>query len=439
MTSIVTDSRSNSVDPTLTQLVSSTNNNNNNNNNIPQPTSLPMSSHSENNMTTHTLEEQTPVRNEGEDEQQELNMHDREEDIIDLSPASSISFQVPPSPLEDIDEDQDDDDDNDDNNDIDEEMIIQLDPTMDLHWGATHNSPNSNSIEIEIRPASSSSTGTHRLLWPHRRSSTILSNLETIAAFTRSVVESRISASSIPEEGAPSTSSRPATTTVDEKTQAELRKKIMDIQRDPAIGSSEKASMIQKLMSSKWHGSQTTSNQSESTEEDLVTTFHIVGSVELAKELVHCTKCNICMTIEFMDTHKCIERNLDCTICGVYMFTSTTTVIFMPCGDCIHAECHKEYLKTSYQCPTYCKALVDMSAYYQKLDSLLAEQRMPPTSFQSYSAMTVRSSPEFPITSCITGATNVKVTTPSFSRLSGEGSPSLMLQTRRRHRCCCWL
>ncbi|KAI8892153.1 hypothetical protein BC833DRAFT_558280 [Globomyces pollinis-pini] len=45
----------------------------------------------------------------------------------------------------------------------------------------------------------------------------------------------------------------------------------------------------------------------------------------------HCDKCNVCMAITLKDNHKCIERNLesDCPICGEFMFTSTTTVMFM--------------------------------------------------------------------------------------------------------------
>ncbi|KAF9404412.1 hypothetical protein BGZ94_004194 [Podila epigama] len=100
----------------------------------------------------------------------------------------------------------------------------------------------------------------------------------------------------------------------------------------------------------------------------------------LGQDYFHCKKCNVCMNISFKDDHKCIERNLecDCPICGEYMFTSTTTVMFMPCGHCIHSKCHEEYIKTSYQCPTCWKALGNMSGYYAKIDSLLAEQTMPP-------------------------------------------------------------
>ncbi|KAG0357876.1 hypothetical protein BGZ54_000141, partial [Gamsiella multidivaricata] len=221
---------------------------------------------------------------------------------------------------------------------------------------------------------------------------------------------------------------------VDEKAQSELRRKIMDIQRDSTISFTDKAGMIQKLMSSKWHGSQrSTESQGdgsvEATADDLRKTFHneeqgqlgckhyirgcklkadccgkwfncrfchddasdhaIIRSETktmlcmhcqtvqaaaqtcnsckaclathycdicklwdddskksiyhcddcglcrigqgLGKDYFHCRKCNVCMNIQLQGNHKCIERNLecDCPICGEYMFTSTTTVIFM--------------------------------------------------------------------------------------------------------------
>ena len=51
----------------------------------------------------------------------------------------------------------------------------------------------------------------------------------------------------------------------------------------------------------------------------------------LGRDYFHCKKCNVCMNIQLQDNHKCIERNLecDCPICGEFMFTSTSTVIFM--------------------------------------------------------------------------------------------------------------
>eukprot|EP00833_Pecoramyces_ruminatium_P009609 jgi/Orpsp1_1/1183641/evm.model.c7180000086092.1 len=51
----------------------------------------------------------------------------------------------------------------------------------------------------------------------------------------------------------------------------------------------------------------------------------------LGIDYFHCKTCNVCMSISLKGHHKCIERNLEsnCPICGEYMFTSTTTVIFM--------------------------------------------------------------------------------------------------------------
>ncbi|KAJ1556932.1 hypothetical protein HK405_001373, partial [Cladochytrium tenue] len=91
----------------------------------------------------------------------------------------------------------------------------------------------------------------------------------------------------------------------------------------------------------------------------------------LGVDYFHCKKCNVCMAISLQGKHKCIERNLesDCPICGEYMFTSTTTVIFM---------CHQEYIQTSYQCPTCFKSLVNMTEYFRQLDAMLAQQSMPP-------------------------------------------------------------
>ena len=62
---------------------------------------------------------------------------------------------------------------------------------------------------------------------------------------------------------------------------------------------------------------------------------HDCGICRIGKGLgidyFHCKKCNVCMAMSLKGRHKCIERNLecDCPICGEYMFTSTTTVIFM--------------------------------------------------------------------------------------------------------------
>jgi hypothetical protein len=50
----------------------------------------------------------------------------------------------------------------------------------------------------------------------------------------------------------------------------------------------------------------------------------------LGQDYFHCEKCNICMVISLKDNHRCIERSLecDCPICGEYMFTSTSKIVF---------------------------------------------------------------------------------------------------------------
>ncbi|KAI8048181.1 zinc-ribbon-domain-containing protein [Syncephalis plumigaleata] len=99
----------------------------------------------------------------------------------------------------------------------------------------------------------------------------------------------------------------------------------------------------------------------------------------LGHDYFHCEKCNVCMAISLRGKHRCIERNLecDCPICGEYLFTSTSTVIFMRCGHCIHLKCHEQHLRTSYQCPTCWKSLADMTDYFARIDSVLGQQQMP--------------------------------------------------------------
>jgi len=97
------------------------------------------------------------------------------------------------------------------------------------------------------------------------------------------------------------------------------------------------------------------------------------------EDFSHCDKCNACITTEFHPKHKCIERSLecDCVICGEYLFTSTSPVMFMPCGHSIHFLCHREHMRTSYQCPVCWKSLGDMKQYFKQIDVLLEGQKMP--------------------------------------------------------------
>lgn len=93
----------------------------------------------------------------------------------------------------------------------------------------------------------------------------------------------------------------------------------------------------------------------------------------------HCDRCNACMSVS-LKKHKCVERSLesDCPICHSYMFTSTTPVMFLPCGHCMHVSCYEEYTLTNYICPLCSKALGDMELYFASIDELLEREQMPP-------------------------------------------------------------
>ncbi|EQC28796.1 hypothetical protein SDRG_13477 [Saprolegnia diclina VS20] len=99
----------------------------------------------------------------------------------------------------------------------------------------------------------------------------------------------------------------------------------------------------------------------------------------LGIDYFHCDKCNACMSIT-LKKHKCVERSLesDCPICHVYMFTSTTPVMFLPCGHCMHVACYEDYTLTNYICPLCSKSLGDMRTYFARIDDLLAQEQMPP-------------------------------------------------------------
>jgi hypothetical protein len=100
----------------------------------------------------------------------------------------------------------------------------------------------------------------------------------------------------------------------------------------------------------------------------------------LRENYVHCDKCNACLATEYHESHKCIERSLecDCPICGEFLFTTTSPIIFMPCGHGIHFLCHRDHLQSSYQCPICMKSVTDMSHFFNQIDMMLANHQMPP-------------------------------------------------------------
>ncbi|OSX75808.1 hypothetical protein BU14_0219s0008 [Porphyra umbilicalis] len=99
----------------------------------------------------------------------------------------------------------------------------------------------------------------------------------------------------------------------------------------------------------------------------------------LGIDFFHCMKCNACMNMKYAREHRCVERALesDCPVCHHFLFTSTSPVKYLRCGHLMHVSCYQQYAQTSYSCPICSKSLADMSAYFERLDYLLAGEQMP--------------------------------------------------------------
>ncbi|KAF2100526.1 zf-CHY-domain-containing protein, partial [Rhizodiscina lignyota] len=99
----------------------------------------------------------------------------------------------------------------------------------------------------------------------------------------------------------------------------------------------------------------------------------------IGKDFVHCKKCNICIAIASAASHRCIERaaECDCPICGDYMFTSSSSIVAMPCGHYLHKTCYTQYMETAYKCPICKKSAVNMELQWRKLEHAIDTQPMP--------------------------------------------------------------
>ncbi|WCJ35994.1 zinc finger protein-related [Euphorbia peplus] len=98
----------------------------------------------------------------------------------------------------------------------------------------------------------------------------------------------------------------------------------------------------------------------------------------LGIDYFHCMNCNACMS-RSLRVHTCREKCLEenCPICHEYIFTSTDPVKSLPCGHLMHSACFQDYTCTHYICPVCSKSLGDMQVYFNMLDTLLAELKMP--------------------------------------------------------------
>lgn len=99
----------------------------------------------------------------------------------------------------------------------------------------------------------------------------------------------------------------------------------------------------------------------------------------LGKDFMHCLKCNVCVSIQHAEDHRCVERatDCDCPICGDYMFASASTVVAMKCGHYIHRSCYDDLMNTTYKCPICSRSAVNMELQWRKMDDCIESQPMP--------------------------------------------------------------
>ncbi|KAG4133201.1 hypothetical protein ERO13_D08G082300v2 [Gossypium hirsutum] len=94
----------------------------------------------------------------------------------------------------------------------------------------------------------------------------------------------------------------------------------------------------------------------------------------------HCEKCGSCYTVDLRDNHFCVENSMKsyCPICFEYLFDSVKSTRIMKCGHTMHMECFSQMtMQNHYRCPICCKAVLDMSAFWEDLDMDIDATRMP--------------------------------------------------------------
>ncbi|XP_031407043.1 zinc finger protein BRUTUS-like At1g18910 [Punica granatum] len=98
----------------------------------------------------------------------------------------------------------------------------------------------------------------------------------------------------------------------------------------------------------------------------------------LGIDYFHCMNCNACMS-RSLSSHICREKCFEdnCPICHEHIFTSSNPIKGLPCGHLMHSTCFQDYTCSHYTCPICSKSLGDMQVYFQMLDTLLAEEKMP--------------------------------------------------------------
>jgi len=92
----------------------------------------------------------------------------------------------------------------------------------------------------------------------------------------------------------------------------------------------------------------------------------------------HCDICDMCLTIELRDNHKCVSKTSksNCPICLEYLFDSVKPLNFLQCGHSIHLECFINLIKQNiYKCPICNKTVADASKLWKYYDKLIENQK----------------------------------------------------------------
>ncbi|KFU91235.1 RING finger and CHY zinc finger domain-containing protein 1, partial [Chaetura pelagica] len=98
------------------------------------------------------------------------------------------------------------------------------------------------------------------------------------------------------------------------------------------------------------------------------------------EDFFHCSKCNLCLSVNLRGRHKCIENvsRQECPICLEDIHTSRVAAHVLPCGHLLHRTCYEDLLNVGYRCPLCMRSAVDMRQSWQQLDEEVARTPMPP-------------------------------------------------------------
>lgn len=99
----------------------------------------------------------------------------------------------------------------------------------------------------------------------------------------------------------------------------------------------------------------------------------------LGIDYYHCDECNVCFSMDGKNKHKCKKDvlHVNCPICFEYLFTSRSSVSFLPCYHAIHTKCLNLFVSNgNYKCPLCMKSVGDMSMHFSKLDEQIKNNPM---------------------------------------------------------------